>query len=251
MKIYKKRLIAGVMALLLGCSTLFTASAADTAKNAKNLKDMVEELPELPEVVKNLEEDEIVTAEDVILTEGDSFEAENNLSGINYSMSKVKVTFGGAKNQKGQEFDSNVTGVYHAIYCVEPKSGNPVYKVTRKIIVNERKKETQGQQEKVGSKDEKKDNPDEEDSRQTGEVLTEIPEMPENAEDTVNVTDKENGVIFSVMPAMATRTMREAGLSIESWQLFYKLFYCEWQGGVLPGSKRGYAVIRRLCGECF
>ena len=73
MKIYKKRLIAGVMALLLGCSTLFTASAADTAKNAKNLKDMAEELPELPEVVKNLEEDEIVTAEDVILTEGDSF----------------------------------------------------------------------------------------------------------------------------------------------------------------------------------
>lgn len=213
MKIYKKRLIAGVMALLLGCSTLFTASAADTAKNAKNLKDMVEELPELPEVVKNLEEDEIVTAEDVILTEGDSFEAENNLSGINYSMSKVKVTFGGAKNQKGQEFDSNVTGVYHAIYCVEPKSGNPVYKVTRKIIVNERKKETQGQQEKVGSKDEKKDNPDEEDSRQTGEVLTEIPEMPENAEDTVNVTDKENGVIFSVMPAMATRTMSRRSVS--------------------------------------
>ena len=48
LKIYKKRLIAGVMALLLGCSTLFTASAADTAKNAKNLKDMAEELPELP-----------------------------------------------------------------------------------------------------------------------------------------------------------------------------------------------------------
>lgn len=107
---------------------------------------MAEELPELSDVLDMLDADEIVTAEDIVLTVGDVFDEESDLTGIIFDDSKVKVTFKDAEDQNGQKFDSSVAGTYHAVYCVEPTSGHPSYQITRRIIVNETEAETQGQQ---------------------------------------------------------------------------------------------------------
>lgn len=160
MKINKNRFLAGAMALLIGCSTLFnagvTVSAAETSdgvtvetsiqETTVETEGMAEELPELSDVLDMLDADEIVTAEDIVLTVGDVFDEESDLTGIIFDDSKVKVTFKDAEDQNGQKFDSSVAGTYHAVYCVEPTSGHPSYQITRRIIVNETEAETQGQQ---------------------------------------------------------------------------------------------------------
>ncbi len=118
---------------------------------------MAEELPELSDVLDMLDADEIVTAEDIVLTVGDVFDEESDLTGIIFDDSKVKVTFKDAEDQNGQKFDSSVAGTYHAVYCVEPASGHPSYQITRRIIVNETEAETQGQQNQGGNDNTKED----------------------------------------------------------------------------------------------
>ena len=94
MKINKNRFLAGAMALLIGCSTLFnagvTVSAAETSdgvtvetsiqETTVETEGMAEELPELSDVLDMLDADEIVTAEDIVLTVGDVFDEESDLT---------------------------------------------------------------------------------------------------------------------------------------------------------------------------
>ena len=104
MKINKNRFLAGAMALLIGCSTLFnagvTVSAAETSiqETTVETEGMAEELPELSDVLDMLDADEIVTAEDIVLTVGDVFDEESDLTGIIFDDSKVKVTFKDAED---------------------------------------------------------------------------------------------------------------------------------------------------------
>ena len=135
----KNRFIAGAMALLIGCSTLFNAAVTVSATETDNTSaettvqegtieaaSTEEELPELAEVLDALDADEIVTAEEVNLTVGDTFDPAKNLSGVTFDESKVKVSFKEAVDDNGQKFDTSVAGTYHAVYCVEPVSGHPV-----------------------------------------------------------------------------------------------------------------------------
>ena len=88
MKINKNRFFSGSMALLICCYTLFnagvTVSAAETSdgvtvetsiqETTVETEGMAEELPELSDVLDMLDADEIVTAEDIVLTVGDVFD---------------------------------------------------------------------------------------------------------------------------------------------------------------------------------
>ena len=210
MKINKNRFLAGAMALLIGCSTLFnagvTVSAAETSiqETTVETEGMAEELPELSDVLDMLDADEIVTAEDIVLTVGDVFDEESDLTGIIFDDSKVKVTFKDAEDQNGQKFDSSVAGTYHAVYCVEPTSGHPSYQITRRIIVNETEAETQGQQDQGGNDNTKEDGSDED-----GEADPD-PEAEEIIEEMM-----EDGVFLSVVPATtALMTARSTSQSV-------------------------------------
>ncbi len=218
MKINKNRFLAGAMALLIGCSTLFnagvTVSAAETSggvtvetsiqETAVETEGMAEELPELSDVLDMLDADEIVTAEDIVLTVGDVFDEESDLTGITFDDSKVNVTFKDAEDQNGQKFDSSVAGTYHAVYCVEPASGHPSYQITRRIIVNETEAETQGQQDQGGN-----DNTKEDGSGEDGEADPD-PEAEEIIEEMM-----EDGVFLSVVPATAAlMTARSTSQSV-------------------------------------
>ena len=85
----KNRFIAGAMALLIGCSTLFNAAVTVSATGTDNTSaettvqegtiepaSTEEELPELAEVLDALDADEIVTAGEVNLSVGDTFDPE-------------------------------------------------------------------------------------------------------------------------------------------------------------------------------
>lgn len=219
MKGKKKRFLAGALAFLVGCSTLLNSgmaamaaempetTAAETAvseseKETESVSAVVE-LPELSEVVEQLSENEIVTAEDVILSVGDKFDIKTDYSRMKYDDSKVKITFEDAESEDGHKFDTNIANTYQAVYRVEPVSGNPSYQITRRIIVHDKETETQGQQNQNGSdhsKDEGSTEDGEADPDPQVEVLTEVPDVPENTENMIEVANEENGIFLSVVP---------------------------------------------------
>ena len=75
----RKRFLAGALAFLLTCSTLLELGAAARAADPET---KTENLPELAEIRGQLNEDEIILAEDLILTVGDKFDGENKDSGL-------------------------------------------------------------------------------------------------------------------------------------------------------------------------
>ena len=218
----KNRFIAGAMALLIGCSTLFqaavTVAAAETGGTSAetNMQEgttepasTAEELPELAEVLDALDADEIVTAEEVNLTVGDTFDPAKDLSGVTFDESKVKVSFKEAVDDNGQKFDTSAAGTYHAVYCVEPVSGHPSYQVVRRIIVHAAEPETQSQQDQSGQ-----DDTEDEGSGEDGEA------DPEAAEEIETMMD--DGVFLAVVPyaAAPTRAASE-NVSLEKGETLY------------------------------
>ena len=218
----KNRFIAGAMALLIGCSTLFNAAVTVSATETDNTSaettvqegtieaaSTEEELPELAEVLDALDADEIVTAEEVNLTVGDTFDPAKDLSGVTFDESKVKVSFKEAVDDNGQKFDTSVAGTYHAVYCVEPVSGHPSYQVIRRIIVNAAEPETQSQQDQGGQND-----TEDEGSGEDGEA------DPEAAEEIETMMD--DGVFLAVVPyAAATTRAASENVSLEKGETLY------------------------------
>lgn len=217
-----KQIIAGALAFLLGCSTLvnagMTAFAAETTQ-----QDVVQEtevemeslatevsLPELSEVENQLEEAEIVKAEDYVLSVGDKFDVECEFTGLEINDENVRVSFLKAETEEGQKFDSNVTGSYQAFYRVDPVSGHPSYQITRRIIVTDKESNTQGQQSSdnhAGTDDDSSAEDGDADpepqtaEKKTAEILETEPEVPDNTEEMIDLTNKENSVLLSVVPA--------------------------------------------------
>lgn len=218
----KNRFIAGAMALLIGCSTLFqaavTVSAAETGGRSAetNVQEgmaepasTAEELPELEEVLDALDADEIVTAEEINLAAGDTFDPAKDLSGVTFDGSKVKVSFKEAVDDNGQKFDTSAAGTYHAVYCVEPVSGHPSYQVVRRIIVHAAEPETQSQQDQGGQ-----DNTEDEGSGEDGEA------DPEAAEEIETMMD--DGVFLAVVPyAAATTRAASENVTLEKGETLY------------------------------
>lgn len=238
MKKKTKQILAGALALLISCSTLlntgmttFAAEMGDTQEsesvNVENTVDALEadSLPELAEVREQLAEDEIVTAEDITIHAGDKFDIKIDYTGLKFDDKKVKISLEKAENESGQLFDPDVSGSYETFYKVEPVSGSPSYQVARRILVAQKEPETQGTQDHKdnsttddeGSAEDGEADPDQ---QEIAEQLTEVPEVPEKVEDAINVTDGENGVFLTAVPA-AMENQRIAASLTEGERLYY------------------------------
>lgn len=143
-----KKYLALLMAIVLTMGSILPGNsvfASSTEKNcAENEKETVvvaseqedcEEKLELydAEVRADLEQEEIAIAEDIVVAQSYGFDVEQNLDGISYDSSKVKVTY--YKNMS--TFDGNKVGDYNTYYKVEPISGKDAYLICRTISVRE------------------------------------------------------------------------------------------------------------------
>ncbi|MCD8074806.1 MAG: hypothetical protein LUF27_07190 [Lachnospiraceae bacterium] len=95
------------------------------------------EVPELEGVLEKLDEDEIVTAEDIVVGYGSSFNPGEDFDGLSYKEEKVEITLHEAKSESGYAFTTSRADTYQAVYYVEPVSGSPTYQIARVIIVKE------------------------------------------------------------------------------------------------------------------
>lgn len=216
-KVKRKQILAGAMAFLLSCSTLMnsglTAFAAETAVETENVLEIKSEseeignteagsteLPNMEEVKEQLEELEIVTAEDITIVAGKNFDVKSDYTGLKINQEKVKVSFVKAEDEAGQKFDFNVPGSYQTFYRVDPVSGHPSYQIVRRILVTEKEGSQQDQQgqnnhnEEDSSAEDGEADPDSE--REIKEVLTQEPEIPESTAQLKDVTADETGMLF-------------------------------------------------------
>ncbi len=130
-----RRVLSGLLAVVTILSALIqpASALADDPEPAA----YEAEYPALESVRAELAEDEIVMAGDYEIEAGSSFDVEHDFSGMEIQEEKVRVKYHEAKNQSGQDFDTNRSDTYKAIYFVEPASGNPSYHICRNIIVKE------------------------------------------------------------------------------------------------------------------
>ena len=235
-KVKRKRILAGAMALLLSCSTLMnsglTAFAEETTVETENIQETEREseemkntgaesaeLPILEEVKEQLENLEIVTAEDLTIVAGEKFDVKSDYTGLKINHEKVKVSFVKAEDEAGQKFDFRIPGAYQTFYRVDPVSGHPSYQIVRRIIVTEREGNHQEQQNQAnhnkddGSAEDGEAEPDSE--GESKEVLTQEPEIPEDTAGLIDVTADENGMFFSVVPA-AMENARGTNVNLET-----------------------------------
>lgn len=214
----KNRIIAGALAILVGCSSLLpgmTGTAADLPASeatdetrARTLIEDAEQLPDLDEVIDQLQEDEIVTFEDYYISVGEKFDVQCDYTGLIFDDTKVKITFQNAETEDGQTFDYHKANTYKAVYYVEPVSGNVPYRITRNIVVQPKEAETQVQNhtEDESSSEDGDADPDPDSEHEINEQLTEEVVAGEITKDTIIVNDEDNGVFLSVVPEVEARS---------------------------------------------
>lgn len=81
----------------------------------------------------DLMENEIATAEDIVVAAGFGFDVENDFEGISYDENAVKVSF---YKEKGS-FDGDTAGEYDTYYKIMPESNREAYLIHRTITVKE------------------------------------------------------------------------------------------------------------------
>lgn len=127
-----KRAVAMMMAAVLTVgaalprSNVF-ASGSDEEKDTKTLAVYD------ADARADLDEDEVVTAGDIVIAAGYGFDIENDMEGIVYEQEKVTVSY---YPDQGS-FDADKQGDYDTYYKVEPVSGKDAYLVHRTIAVKE------------------------------------------------------------------------------------------------------------------
>ena len=131
-----KRIISG----LLSAATVLSAFLQPLGAYAAGPEPAAyeAEYQALEKVKGKLDADEIVAAGNHTVEIGSGFDVEHDLSGIEFSPDKVKVTFHEAKDKGGEKFDIGKEGTYRAVYFVEPTSKNPSYHISRDIIVRQK-----------------------------------------------------------------------------------------------------------------
>lgn len=124
------------------------------------------EKPPSYEMVKEfLDADEVVTAKDLEIEVGSSFDIEKDFTNIEIPDSKkVEVTFEEAKNDQNEPFANDHKDTYKVIYYVEPQTtDHPTYQINCKIIVKDTavnlatesdKSQTEGQSDSGGGGEE-------------------------------------------------------------------------------------------------
>lgn len=127
-----KRAVAMMMAAVLTVgaalpSSNVFASGSDEEKDTKTLSVYD------ADVCTDLDEDEVVTAGDIVIAAGYGFDIENDMEGIVYEQEKVAVSY---YPDQGS-FDADKPGDYDTYYKVEPVSGKDAYLVHRTIAVKE------------------------------------------------------------------------------------------------------------------
>ena len=81
----------------------------------------------------DLDDDDVVTAGDIVIAAGYGFDIENDMEGIVYEQEKVAVSY---YPDQGS-FDADKPGDYDTYYKAEPVSGKDAYLVHRIITVEE------------------------------------------------------------------------------------------------------------------
>ena len=200
----KRRFLAGILALAISCSTVF--SGAGSAFAAETIEETVEESVDTGEITENETPDEAeavkrATAEDITIMEGDRFQIEEDLTGI-HAEEEDEVTFKEAKDDEGKDFNTNVPGTYHCVYQVAPAKGEH-YEITRKIIVKAREVQTKAQTGEGSHSGE-----EEEAGEEDGES------------DPAEVDTLENSVFMSVVPASMASTRASASL-VQGEKIWY------------------------------
>lgn len=175
---WKKRCSAGFLALLLGCSSLFTSgSFVYAAKNEQEIQNETE-------------------AEDIVVEQGQKFDPATEFTGIKLKEGE-KISFVIAADKEGNSFDVNRPGNYDCIYKVEKPTGES-YEVTRKIIVKSNGKEKKSSENKKQKKEKSSD--DNEDADSDGNNID------------VSALEGESGTLFSVIPSSMVNAKEKASL---------------------------------------
>jgi len=241
-----KRALSGLLAVVTILSALIQPASA-LAEDPKQAA-YEAEYPALEAIRSELAEDEIVTAGDYEIEAGSSFDIEHDFSSIEIPEEKVRVKFHEAKNQSGQDFDTNQPDSYRAVYFVEPVSGNPSYHICRNIIVKEQQDVSQsgadstddiGEQPTEPSEEEGGPGPDTEDPDLEGsesvpsdsmteaqmEAVIEDMEQSEDAHEHAEQIAEDGGLLlFSMDTRTAARRARAASGSaslVTGAQVFY------------------------------
>ena len=139
MKVKKKarRVVSGLLTAVTVLSTILSPVASYASDDTGTQK----KVPYYKEIKDQLDEDEVVKANDYELHVGDTFDVESDFTGLEIlDDNKVKVTFQEAKDTDGNDFSTDYENTYKAVYYVEPQTtDHPTYQINRKIVVKEAK----------------------------------------------------------------------------------------------------------------
>lgn len=140
----QKKMIIKLTAGLMAAVMLFTSIAAQgmaadaNGKTEGGKADYAATLPLFMEVADQLDPGEAVTAEDIEITAGDTFDPAKDFTGITYDGDKIKVHFSRAEDPEGKTFSNKKAAVYTATYYAEPLSSHHDYRFTRKVTVKDK-----------------------------------------------------------------------------------------------------------------
>ena len=133
MKMRFKRFLSGFMAVATLASVIVQPVTVSASELEPEPTSFEQQYPELQDVQDTLDKDEIVEAKDIEIPYGEEFEVEVDLSGIEgVNEKKVKVLFHEAKSEAGTDFDAHTPDTYKAVYAVDPVSGHPAYRVSKR-----------------------------------------------------------------------------------------------------------------------
>lgn len=153
-KNWKKRWMAGAMAFALCCTTLLqtgasAVSAAEVGGVSAQSETQIEVQTETQTETQTEKSEEELIEETVAdpelaltVTEGESFDIQNDFTGLKLSEGD-HVELKKAAMEDGTVFDYNHAGTYKCVYLVTPASGE-AYLVARNITVTPREAETDG-----------------------------------------------------------------------------------------------------------
>ena len=193
-KFWKRRWLAGTLALLMACSTLVSSGSTAFAAGWADAKSA--------EQVSTEQEQKRAVAKDLVIPQGEPFEVEKDFKGITLPGKNAIVLEKVSGEDGGKvKFDVNQAGTYHCAYLVTPEKGKS-YQLTRTITVTPRETETPGEKQKDSGSG------DASDQESDSESVTEETEVT------------EEGVFLAVVPAALQNSRASANL-IKGEDLYY------------------------------
>lgn len=174
---------------LLVAMTVLTNIASPLTAYAAEPDDTQKKPPVYEEVKDQLDEDEIVTANDYTIAVGSDFDVSFDFTGLDIpSDEKVKVTFEEAKNTDGEDFATDHEDSYKAVYYVEPRTtDHSIYQISRNLIVKEPGIMSQSIESEAGDQD----SGETEESSDDGEAASQLEAESETESETERETEAE------------------------------------------------------------